>query len=192
MRPTASLITKWLRIAPKVTDLILRKDQNHGGLCIPCHARNEKGMLLLMMMIMRMIMKNFIPQESFSPKAGFLSEGQVYSRVSQEWLPKSKGAYNQQLPLKPYTFILHYLSPKLNPSFLLQGKGLQHPLDHRESLQGHIATCTSGHRISISYHAHDCKPVDGGHLRINMTPDLRHEGQCYCLCSDHSHHKPEL
>lgn len=166
-----------------------------GGFCIPCHACNEKGMLLMMIMIMRMIMKNFIPQESFfSPKVGFsvLSESQVYSRVSQKWLPKSKGAYNQQLHLKSYSFILHYLSPKLNLSFLLQGKGLQHPLDHRESLQGHTATCTSGHRISISYHAHDCKHVDGGHLCINMTPDLWHEGQCYRLCSDHGHHKPEL
>lgn len=106
-----------------------------GSLCNPCPAHNEEGMMVMMMMMM----KNFIPQESSFFPQGFwvLSESQVYSRVSQEELPKSKGAYNQSLHLKPYAFIFYYLSPTLNPWFLLQGKGLQHPLDHRESLQGH-------------------------------------------------------
>lgn len=46
--------------------------------------------------MMMMVMK-IIPQESFFFPKGLsvLSESQVYSRVSQEELPKSKGAYNQ-------------------------------------------------------------------------------------------------
>lgn len=104
-------------------------------------------------------------------KAGFsaLPESHVSSRGSREGSPNTEGAHNQQLGLKLHAFISHYSSSKLNPSFLLQGKGL--PCRWVASECPPTGTSVPG--TPRSHHARDCKPVGGHPLGTTLTPTCR-------------------
>lgn len=119
------------------------------GLCNPCHAHNEKGVMIMMMMVMKI----FIPQESFFfPKdsQSFLKVKFTLGYLKRSYqnlkVPIISSYIWNHMPLLYIIWVLHY-----TPHFCFREKGSRIHWATEKAYKD-TPTCTSGHWISRSYH----------------------------------------